>query len=82
MGFVIAPRVRVRREDFGLLFFDTRSARLTFVRCGQQLVPLPADTSGSRELVTETGPEDEEAVTRLLWRLVTKGLVIACGPAD
>ena len=27
--------------DFGLLFYDTRSTRLAFVRCGERLIPPP-----------------------------------------
>ena len=39
--YVVPDWIRVRRESFGLLFYDTRSTRLTFVRCGESLVPPP-----------------------------------------
>ena len=39
--YLVPDWVRVRAEDFGLLFYDTRSTRLTFVRSGDRLVPPP-----------------------------------------
>ncbi len=36
--YLVPEWVRVRSEDFGLLFYDTRSTRLTFVRSGDRLV--------------------------------------------
>lgn len=69
--------VRVRREDFGLLFYDTRSTRLTFVRSGDSLVPPPF--TGSRRVLrverdcATAGPP----LGRLLDGLIAKGLLIA-----
>jgi putative mycofactocin binding protein MftB len=40
-AYLVPDWVRVRQEDFGLLFYDTRSTRLTFVRSGGSLVPPP-----------------------------------------
>lgn len=80
--------VRVRPEDFGLLFYDTRSTRLTFVRSGDRLVP-PAFTgsarvlgvradgeAGSREAPAGAGPSGA-ALVRVLQDLVAKGLLVA-----
>lgn len=72
--------VRVRRESFGLLFYDTRSTRLTFVRSGDGLSPPPF--TGPRR-VLRVGPLDEErrpAVSRLLQDLAAKGLIVAAEP--
>jgi len=46
---VVPDWVRVRKEDFGLLFYDTRSTRLTFVRSGDALEPPPF-VGGDRRL--------------------------------
>ena len=46
--------VRVRREDFGLLFYDTRSTRLTYVRSGESLTPPPF-VGARRTLTVEAG---------------------------
>mgnify|MGYP000592662781 CR=1 FL=1 len=47
--YLVPDWVRVRRESFGLLFYDTRSTRLTFVRSGDALEP-PAFVGGDRRL--------------------------------
>ena len=72
--------VRVRRESFGLLFYDTRSTRLTFVRSGEILAPPPFT---GPERVLRVGPLDDgrrPAVSRLLQSLVAKGLIVAAEP--
>ena len=86
--YLVPDWVRVRGEDFGLLFYDTRSTRLTFVRSGDRLVPPPF-TGSRRELVVRAGGEAGGAETptgarpagapfsRLLDDLVTKGLLVA-----
>jgi len=38
-AYALTPGVQVRREDFGLLFYDSRGPRLTFVHSGPWLVP-------------------------------------------
>jgi putative mycofactocin binding protein MftB len=53
---LVPPWVRVRREDFGLLFYDTRSTRLTFVRSGDRL-EAPPFTGADRLLRVRTGAE-------------------------
>jgi hypothetical protein len=88
----VPDHVRVRQEDFGLLFYDTRSTRLTFVRSGDRLVPPPF-TGDQRMLrvAAETGGDETEAgggtdvtpgaavdpgLSRLLDGLVAKGLLV------
>jgi putative mycofactocin binding protein MftB len=76
----VPEHVRVRQEDFGLLFYDTRSTRLTFVRSGDRLA-APPFTGGDRELrLTGAAPPDR-ALCRLLAALVAKGLLVAA-PAE
>jgi putative mycofactocin binding protein MftB len=73
--------VRVRREDFGLLFYDTRSTRLTYVRSGESLTPPPF-VGARRTLSVEAGEARRSAaLRRLLDDLVAKGLIVAC-PAE
>ncbi len=78
--YVAPPWVRVRREEFGLLFYDTRDTKLTFVRSGSSLA-APSFTGRERRL--EVGHMDERrerAVGRLLEKLEAKGLVVAIEP--
>jgi putative mycofactocin binding protein MftB len=66
----------VRREDFGLLFYDTRSTKLTFVRSGDSLAPPPF--TGRRRMLrvaSETGSR-AAVLSRLLADLVAKGLLV------
>jgi putative mycofactocin binding protein MftB len=71
--------VRVRRESFGLLFYDTRSTRLTFVRSGDSLDPPPF--TGPRRRLTVTDPGGvSPALARVLGDLVAKGLIVEAPP--
>lgn len=79
-AYLVPEWIRVRQEDFGLLFYDTRSTRLTFVRSGDRLVPPPF-TGACRELgLADAGPidagPDDPALSRLLDDLVGKGLLV------
>lgn len=76
--------VRVRREDFGLLFYDTRSTTLTFVRSGDSLEPPPF--TGDRRVLRvrvavaglgAAGGRRRAAIARLLKNLCAKGLIVA-----
>ncbi len=80
--YVVPDWVRVRQESFGLLFYDTRSTNLTFVRSGDSLTPPPF-TGERRVLGIEPleGPR-EAAVSRLLQNLMHKGLIVAAPPAE
>jgi len=78
--YVVPSWVRVRSEDFGLLFYDTRDTRLTFVRSGTSLA-APSFTGRERRLgVLCEGGHREQVVCRLLEKLEAKGLVVAVEP--
>jgi putative mycofactocin binding protein MftB len=69
-----APGVRVRREGFGLLFYDTGSTNLTFVKSGD-LLEIASDSEG---LLLTTRDQDGAGNTkarRILERLIKKGLI-------
>jgi putative mycofactocin binding protein MftB len=87
--YLVPDWVRVRRESFGLLFYDTRSTRLTFVRSGDSLAPPPF--TGSRRVLRvglpgegsgegRHPPASRPSVARLLQNLVAKGLIVAAEP--
>jgi putative mycofactocin binding protein MftB len=78
--YVVPSWVRVRQEEFGLLFYDTRDTKLTFVRSGSSLA-APSFTARERRLGIECESETRErAVGRLLATLEAKGLVVAVEP--
>jgi putative mycofactocin binding protein MftB len=75
--YLVPDWVRVRRESFGLLFYNTRSTKLTFVRSGDALTPPPF--AGPDRLL-HVGPlpgSRRAAVGRLLENLVDRGLIVA-----
>lgn len=76
MQYLVPDWVRVRRESFGLLFYDTRSTRLTFVRSGDDLDPPPF-VGSRRTLTVTTRGGVSPALSRLLQDLEAKGLVVA-----
>jgi putative mycofactocin binding protein MftB len=69
--------VRVRREDFGLLFYDTRSTRLTYVRSGDSLTSPPF--VGERRVLRCDADEVRRspALRKVLDDLMGKGLIVA-----
>jgi putative mycofactocin binding protein MftB len=78
--YVVPSWVRVRREEFGLLFYDTRDTKLTFVRSGSSLA-APSFTGRERRLDVQCESESRERVVgRLLETLEAKGLVVAVEP--
>ena len=73
--YLVPEWVRVRRESFGLLFYDTRSTRLTYVRSGDSLA-APPFTGRRRVLGVNAREGVSPALSRLLQDLVAKGLVV------
>jgi len=76
----VPDHVRVRTESFGLLFYDSRSTKLTFVRSEESLIPPPF--IGARRLLRVRHPQVSQspALSRLLQHLVDKGLIVAAEP--
>jgi putative mycofactocin binding protein MftB len=80
--YVVPGAVRVRREDFGLLFYDTRTTKLTFVRSGERLAVASSSPEGERELLLSGGDGGDAALARVLRTLLEKGLVHAVAGTD
>jgi putative mycofactocin binding protein MftB len=69
--FVLHPLCRVRKEVFGLLFYDLRGPRLLFVETGTLLEPGELREGLSAGETTARG----EPLARLLKNLVAKGFL-------
>jgi putative mycofactocin binding protein MftB len=82
LRYVVPGAVRARREDFGLLFYDTRTTKLTFVRSGERLALAPRSPAGERELLLRGEGGRDASLTRLLQTLLEKGLVRALAGSD
>lgn len=75
--YVLHPDCRVRREDFGLLFYDLKGPKLLFVASGDLVAPdaFRPGSAAARALVAAPHPE-RRRVARLLETLVVKGFVL------
>jgi putative mycofactocin binding protein MftB len=71
--YTLAPGIRVRRETFGLLFYDSRTTHMTFVRSGD-LLEVVRDRDAGARLVVRSGGTDGK-VERLREVLMKKGLI-------
>lgn len=72
--YVVSPLVRVRKEEFGLLFYNTQNAKLTFVRSGDlfRIVNLPL---GGKKVSTAYEVAGRSSLRKILGNLVNKGLI-------
>lgn len=72
----LTPWARVRQEDFGLLFYNRRDTRLTFVKSGKTMVPQGSGLEA--RAIDWHGPGDGGTQwRRLMVTLVAKGLAEA-----
>lgn len=77
--YVVPSWIRVRREAFGLLFYDTRTTKLTYVRSGDTLLP-PAFGESGPLWVDCRGNGDSRMTARVLDQLASKGLLVPGRP--
>jgi putative mycofactocin binding protein MftB len=72
--YTISPHVRVRKEAFGLLFFDTEHSRLTFVKSGN-LLQIKALPNGAKSIAAARDPQTQARMRKLLNHLKKKRLI-------
>ena len=71
------PRgVRARKERFGLLFYSSSEARLSFVRTGALLSIERAADGEQMVKVSDVGGSVPARTSRILAALVGKGLIV------
>jgi putative mycofactocin binding protein MftB len=74
--YFLSPGVRARREKFGLLFYNNRDAKLTFLKSGD-LLDVVSDTQSSYRLTTDSKDgKGEGKIKRLLELLLKRGLIV------
>ena len=76
-SYVLHPDCRVRREEFGLLFYDLKGPKLLFVASGDLLEPeaFRAGTASASALGVSSCPE-RRRVEGLLQTLLVKGFIL------
>ena len=72
----LSPGVRVRRETFGLLFYNSRDTRLTFIRSGDLLDIAFISRRSSGIAIRGYSRESTAKARRVLEILLTKGLIV------
>ncbi len=72
--YVLSSDARVRPEAFGLLFYDTRQSRLTFVRCGMGL-EIQTAPGGTKRIAVRSEASFDIRIERLIAYLQEKGLI-------
>ncbi len=74
--YLLHPKCRVRKEKFGLLFYDLRGPKLLFVETGDLLDPGYFHVGGaSQDVFADKSHAERIRVERLLKSLVVKGFV-------
>jgi putative mycofactocin binding protein MftB len=76
MRYVLHPACRVRKEQFGLLFYDLRGPRLLFAETGD-LLPLELLQQGEvdGDALARRPRAEQVRVERLLKSLAEKGFL-------
>jgi putative mycofactocin binding protein MftB len=76
MRYVLHPACRVRKEQFGLLFYDLRGPRLLFAETGD-LLPLELLQQGEvhGDALAQRPRAEQVRVERLLKSLAEKGFL-------
>jgi len=74
LRYTISPHVRVRKESFGLLFFNAQNSRLTFVKSGD-LLQIQVLTNREKRIAAELKPATQARVRKLLEHLLRKRLI-------
>jgi putative mycofactocin binding protein MftB len=72
--YAVTPPVRVRKEAFGLLFYNTEDSRLTFVK-SRDLLQIKALPHGAKRITASLEPETQSKVRKLLDHLLQKRLI-------
>lgn len=74
--YLLDPACRVRKEKFGLLFYDLRGPRLLFAETGELLGPELFRQGGvGDDLLAGRSHAEQARVKRLLKSLVEKGFL-------
>ena len=73
-GYEVSPHVRVREEAFGLLFYNTKNNKLTFVKSGN-LFRIQSLPRRKKTVAAACMAADRLRAEKILDHLVKKGLL-------
>jgi len=73
-GIRLHPACRVRQEEFGLLFYDSRGPRLLFAETGNLLAPDYFEVVRSKgELPDDLNDHQKQVVDNFVTQLLERG---------
>ena len=72
--YLLSPGIRVRKEKFGLLFYNSRNTHMTFVNSGE-LFDVVRKEGGTTLLANPDGKYGERQIERVVETLTSKGLL-------
>jgi putative mycofactocin binding protein MftB len=72
--YTVVPSVRVRKEAFGLLFYNTEDSRLTFVKSGD-ILQIQVLSNGAKKITGSPETKHQTGVKKLFDHLLNKGLI-------
>lgn len=75
LSYILAPQIRVRKECFGLLFYNARSTNLTFIESGNLIDPDLLNKRTSLEEFLGDNSENHTKIKRLLQDLTNRGIL-------
>ncbi len=76
--YFLAREARVRKEAFGLLFYDTRNTKLTFVK-SSDMIDVVYDPCGTTRVLVGPGTDEIGKARAALHALLRKGLIVETG---
>lgn len=72
----LQPTCRVRKEAFGLLFYDSRGPKLLFAETGPELcAEFFTDVACQSGQLAKMANREQQRITRFLTQLADKGFV-------
>ena len=74
--YYLSPGVRARREKFGLLFYNHRDAKLTFLKSGDLFDVVSDPQSSFRLAIDRKDSKGEGKIERMLELLLKRGLIV------
>lgn len=76
ISWKLSPTCRVRKEPFGLLFYDSRGPKLLFAETGSMVPPdFFTDRARRQRYLAGMGAREQQRMTRFIDQLVQKGFV-------
>lgn len=75
LSYILTPQMRVRKEIFGLLFYNTRSTNLTFIESSNLIDPELLTKRNTLEEFLGENSENHIKIRQSLKELTRRGIL-------